>query len=66
MAKTLTDIIIEKVREDQAKKARIALASPQDKDKTEFGYGFASGYFSAMEEVGIIIKNALEAEDSGE
>lgn len=64
MPRTLTDVIIDEVRSEQAKHARVSLASPRDKN--EFGYGYASGYFCAMEDVVTIIKNALESEKNRE
>ena len=60
MAKTLIDIVIEEINERQAQKADTSLRNPLD--KTEFGYGFACGFYEAMTEVKQIIKNVLNEE----
>ena len=60
MPKSIIDVVIDSVKERQATFAHGKLKNPQD--KTAFGYGFASGYYTAMDEVVGVIKDALEAE----
>ena len=56
--------VIERLRRRQMESAQAALLTPQD--KTEFGYGVASGTFQAYEQMLADINDMLEEEAKAE
>jgi len=64
VARAVIDIVIDAVRKDKADFAHGRLVNPQD--KTDFGYGYLSGYYTAMDKIENMVKAILEGEKNRE
>lgn len=60
MAKSVLDQVIDALQKRKREHSHVKLSKPAD--KSEFGYGQACGYYQALDEFEVAIKDILEKE----